>query len=366
MSGIEEPAGVDDRAYDQVGAREETSLVGFANVVLKYRGMIAVLMIACAVFGAFKFIQARPRYMTRIGVNVSANHAPAEVSGLAAQLGIAHPAASAEEVAFFTELLRSPPLLRQVAKGPYTVVTRKGRITGPLTIFYGFSGRPELHEDEMTDILNSGTSISGSARTGNIWIFVEATYPELAQQVAQNMVGLIDNYSRARKHAQAEAEREFVQGRLAEAKQELRTAEDQALKFRVDNRDFSSPALAMTNLRLLRDVSMKQLLYTSLLQTYDRARIAEARNVTSITILESPERPLKPERSDALSMPLLGAIAGLLLGIVIAFVRERMEETAAAPTPAFDHFRELRRDALRDLKNPLRPFGRVRKPVSDG
>jgi uncharacterized protein involved in exopolysaccharide biosynthesis len=118
--------------------------------------------------------------------------------------------------------------------------------------------------------------------------------------------------------------------------------------------------------RLLRDVSMKQQLYTSLLQSYDRARIAEAKNLPSITILEAPEKPIKPEPSSAIALPLLGAIAGLLLGIVVAFIRERMAETAASPTPAFEYYTELKRDAVRDLKNPLRPFGRSRNPASDG
>ncbi len=363
MSGIPGESGL---AAGGIRDDEETSLFGFVNILLKYRGMIAVLIIAMGVFGAFRFFEARPRYMTRLGINVASNQSSSDATGLAAQLGIGHASASAEDVALFTELLRSPPLLHKVARARYAVVTTKGTVTGPLQIFYGFRGAPELHQDEMTKILNEGLTISASSRTGNIWIFVDAPYPDLSQQVAQNMLGLIDGFSRARKHAQASAEREFVEGRVAEARGELRSAEDQAVEFRVENRDFSSPVLNMANLRLLREVSMKQQVYTSLLQSYDRARIEEARNITSITVLETPERPIKPERSDAISLPLLGAIAGLLLGIVVAFIRERMEETAAAPTAAFDHYRELKRQTLRDLKYPLRPFGRTRKPASDG
>ena len=130
----------------------------------------------------------------------------------------------------------------------------------------------------------------------------------------------------------------------------------------MDNRDFSSPVLDMSNARLQRDVTMKQQLYTSLLQSYDRARIDEARNLAAITLIESPERPPKPERSSAAAMPLLGAITGLLIAIVLAFVRERMAETHAAPTPAFANYTELKRQALRDLRNPLRPLGRALKP----
>jgi uncharacterized protein involved in exopolysaccharide biosynthesis len=367
MSGIHDGASViQARPYDEGLVHEETSLFGFVNVVLKYRGMLVVLMLACGIFGAVKFVQTPQSYSTRIGINVASNEPAPDPSGLISQLGLVPASGSAEQVAFFSELLKSPPLLRDVANRQYTVTTKKGTLSGPLMRFYGFSGNPQLHEKEMTDILSDNLTLSASGRTGNIWIFVATPYPDLSQQVALNIIRLVDGYSRARKHAQASAEREFIQGRLAEAKQELSVAENAAVQFRVENRSFSSPTLSMEDERLLRDVSMKQQLYTSLLQSYDRARIAEAKNLPSITLLEAPERPIKPEPSSAIALPLLGAIAGLLLGIVIAFIRERMAETAASPTPAFEYYQELKRDAVRDLKNPLRPFGRSRNPTSDG
>ena len=351
------------RAYDGVGAREETSLFGFVNVLLKYRGMISLFVLAFGVFGTAKFFEARPMYMTRVGINVAAGRDRPEETGLMARLGAAvKGGTSSQEIAFFSELLRSVPLLRQAALGPYTALTAKGTVSGPLGRFYGFAGRPEQHQDEMAEILSDNLRISGSPETGNLWIFVKAPYPELSQQIATNLVGQLDDYSRKRRHARAAAEREFVQERLTEARAELRGAEEQIVQFHLNNRDFSSPALDMSNARLQRDVVMKQQLYTSLLQSYDRARMDEARNLPVITLIESPERPPKPERSSAASLPLLAAITGLLIAIVLAFIRERMAETYAVPTPAFAYYTELKRQALRDLRNPLRPFGRALKP----
>lgn len=355
------------RAYDGSGAREETSLLGFVNVLLKYRGMVAVFVVAFGTSGMVKFLEARPLYATRVGINVDASRDRPEETGLAGRLGVVvGDGGSSQQIALFTELLRSPPLLRQVAKGPYRAITTQRTITGPLARFYGFKGRPELYQDEMTKILTDNVRISGSPRTGNLWIFVDAPYPELAQQVAGNFVRQLDGYSRMRRHAQAAAEREFIQERMTEARADLRAAEEQIVQFHLINHDFSSPVLSMANSRLQRDVTMKQQLYTSLLQSYDRARTAEARNLPVLTLFESPERPLMPERSSAASMPLLGAISGLLIAIVLAFIRERIAETSAAATPAFENYTELKRQALSDLKNPLRPFSRALKPRPDG
>jgi uncharacterized protein involved in exopolysaccharide biosynthesis len=350
-------------SYDGIGAREETSLFGFLNVLLKHRGMIALLVVAFGTFGMVKSFKARPMYTTRIGINVAAGRNGSDEAGLLSRLSVAAGrGASSLEIPFFTELLRSAPLLRRAEQGPYTARTAKGTLTGPLTRFYGFEGRPELYQDEMAQTLSENIRISGSPETGNLWIFVKAPYPELSQQIAANLVGQLDDYSRQRRHARAAAEREFIQERVTEARAELRAAEEQIVQFHLDNRDFSSPVLDIANARLQRDILMKQQLYTSLLESYDRARIDEARNLPTITLIESPERPAKPERSSSAAMPLLGAITGLLIAIVLAFIRERMAETHAAPTPAFANYTELKRQALRDLRNPLRPLGRALKP----
>jgi uncharacterized protein involved in exopolysaccharide biosynthesis len=357
------------RGYDDEGLREETSLFGFINILLKYRGMIALFVIVFGAVGLFKFFNALPTYSTRVGINLEANNKSRTeaASGIAAQLALAMASSgAAPEVQLFTEMLRSPPFLRAAAKGPYTVMTKQGPVTGQLAQFYGFKGPPEFHRDEMTDLLLEKVKVTGSTRTGNLWVTVEAPYPDLSQQIAANLISQVDQFSRRRKHSQAEAEREFIQARLGEARAELQSAENAVVQFRLNNRAYSSPELVMASSRLQRDVVMKQQLYTSLLQAYDHARIEEARNQPSITILEPPERPTTPERSSAASMPLLWAITGLLIAIMLAFIRERMAETAASPTPAFEHYKELRREALGDLKNPLRPVGRVLKPPAHG
>lgn len=347
--------------YDGVGPREETSLLGFANVVLKHRRMIAVFVIAFGAYGLVRFFESQPVYTTRIGVNVQAARDRAPQSTLSALLGAVRGAASSgQEVAFFNELLRSPPLLRDVAAGTFTVHTAGGVITGPLTVFYRMKGRPEEHEDETRAILTDNVRIVSSPRTGNVWVFVDAPYPELAQQIANSLILHVDQISRRRRHSENAAARQFVQERMASALTELRAAEEQLVQFQLTNRTVSSPPLMMASERLRQDISIKQALYTSLLQSYDRARIEEARDLPAVTILELPELPLKRERSPANSLPLLSAIGGLLIAIVIAFIRERVAESSAAATPAFEYYTELKRETIRGLRSPFGQSDRAR------
>lgn len=359
MTGMLPPGAASDAPTpDAVGVREETSLYGFVNVLLRYRRMIALLVLLFGGYGTTRFLQEKPTFTTRLWISVG------QVSGRAAQLAALAGGGtiSTPDVEFYTELLRSGPLLREAAEGPYTVSTGKGSVTGSLPSLLGLTGPSSVHAEEMIRYLTRNIRLSSSSHTGNMWIFVGTPYPELSQQVGLRLVALLNDYA-ARKHAsRAAAERRFIAGRLATARAELAGAEGNTLRFRLNNRDISSPALAMEEERLQRELGIRQQSYTSLLQTYDRARIEEAKDIPAITILEAPEKPLKPERSKSASVPLLAAISGLLVGIVVAFIRVRLLDLARSPTTAFDEYRELKRQTAQDFRNPFRGLIRPSRP----
>jgi hypothetical protein len=117
MSGTHDVGLIPGRTYEERTIHEETSLFGFVNVLLKYRGMLVLLMVACGLFGAVKYAQSTASYVTRIGINVTSNEPAPDPTGLIAQLGLVPASGSAEQVAFISELLKSPPLLRDVVTG---------------------------------------------------------------------------------------------------------------------------------------------------------------------------------------------------------------------------------------------------------
>jgi len=342
-------------------AREETSLFGFVNILLKYRFMVGLFVVAFGAVGFVEFLQSQRTYTSRMWINITPSRDSLSQLALLNRAGNA-----AQDVAFTTELLRSAPLLRRAAEAQYTVNTPRGKITAPLSQLYGFEGPPERHADEMVKVLTHNVRMSPSPQTGNLWIFIDAPYPDLPPQIGNKFVELLDEYGRMRRRTRAAGEREFIEQRVAEARANLTMAENRIVEFRLANRRISSPSLEMEYDRLDRDVSMRQQHYTALLQAYDRARIAEARNVPAITVLEAPVTPLKAERSSSGSLPLLRAITGLLIAIMIAFIRERLSETSESPTPAFETYRNLKREAARDLLHPLRSFSRLLRPRANG
>ena len=284
------------------------------------------------------------------------------LAGIAAQYGLSIVGSDpSQSIEFYGDLLSSHELLREVAKKEYQIHSGKGVKQGTLPQLYGIhAGTRDAEIDLAVDVLQGHILTKASRRTGVVTYFVAAPMAELAQQIAQNMVTQLDLYNSETRRSQATAERNFIEARLAESRLALSGAEDQLRAFRDNNREYASSAtLSLENDRLQRQVAMRQQLYTALSQAYEQARIAEVRDTPAISIVEPPELPSSPDTAYGMRNTLLGAIAGMLVGIVLAFVRERFYETKASGSRTFADFSDLKQATLGDLARPWQPVGRL-------
>jgi uncharacterized protein involved in exopolysaccharide biosynthesis len=349
--------------------REETSLLGFINTLLKYRRMLAVTALVGGVVGVAAFISDRQTYTTRAAFTVGRTRTPVQLVNPWARrteaLDIAGDAR--QSASYYVELLVSRPVLRAAASGTFTVLTAKGRETAPLAYFYGIKGRPAVALEGTVEEVRNHIRISASQQTGTVWFFIDSPYPEISAQLANSLMQQLEQYNLEHRQTQATAERAFIEKRLDEAAVDLHTAENQLAAFRERNRNYgASPQLVMVSSRLNREVMMRQQLYDALMRSYEQARLEEVRDLPTITILEPAVVPTSPIKGSSGRKPFLGAITGLLIGIIVAFMRERVDETRTAQTPAFMRYSALKRQTLRDLAQPWEPIGRLFRARSDG
>jgi uncharacterized protein involved in exopolysaccharide biosynthesis len=339
-------------------AREDTSLLGFVNVLLRHRRII----VATALLGtAVCLVSAlmEPRYYSTHVLFTARGAQSSPLGGLAAQFGLTivgdDPTQSME---FYEDLLKSTELLRRVTAHDYRVRTPKGVVTGKLPVFLKVhAGSPEAEIDVAAVKLRTLITTVVTRRTGIITFAISAPYPDLAQQIAVNMMDELDKYNAARHHKQVSAERTFIEQRMDESQAALSTAENDLKVFRDLNREYrASPTLHLENDRLERAVDMRQQLYTALAQAYDRARIEEEREGPTINIVEPADLPEFPDVSYGARNILLGTIAGMLVGIVVAFVRERIRETETEGSPTFVAYKDLKRATVEDIARPWRRF----------
>jgi uncharacterized protein involved in exopolysaccharide biosynthesis len=339
-------------------AREETSLLGFVNVLLRHRGIIAATTLLATIVCLASALMEPKYYSTRVLFTARSASAGA-LGGIAAQFGLSIVGEDpSQSIEFYEDLLRSNELLRQVAKHEYRVQMPKGVVTGQLPVFYGIhAGTRDAEVDVAAATLRPDIQTNATRRTGIITFIVAAPYPDLAQQVAMTMMTELDRYNTERRRSAVTAERRFIEQRLAEARAALTQAEANLEQFLEVNREYkTAPKLSIESDRLDREVQMRQQLYTSLSSAYDKARIEEERDVPAISIVEPASLPDGPDTSYGMRNTLLGAIAGLLVGIVIAFIRERMRETKDEGTAAYSVYTDLKRATVADLARPWRRF----------
>jgi uncharacterized protein involved in exopolysaccharide biosynthesis len=340
---------------------EETSLLGFVNIVLRHRGLI----IGCALLGTVVCLAIALRETRTYSTAVMFTARGAKsglLAGIAAQYGLSIVGADpSQSLEFYESLMNSPELLREVAKQQYEIHTRNGVRRGQLPVFYGIhAGSHDAEIALAMRRLGGSVSTTSTRRTGIVTYVVSSPNPELTQQIARNMVEQVNHFNLQGRQSQAGAERDFIEKRLDETRAALARAEDQLRSFRDLNREYATSAkLSLENDRLNREVTMRQQLYTALSQAYDQARIEEVRDIPTITVLEPPGLPTSPNTEYGIRNTLLGTIAGMLVGIMLAFGRERLYESQAAGSRTFADFSDLKRDTLHDLAQPWEPVGRL-------
>ena len=99
---------------------------------------------------------------------------------------------------------------------------------------------------------------------------------------------------------------------------------------------------------------MRQSVFTSLTQAYERARIDEVRDTPVITVVETAEVPVLPERRRLILKGMLALFTGGILGILLIFTREFMLTGHRLQAERFAEFETLKQETLRDILRPWR------------
>lgn len=282
-------------------------------------------------------------------------------AGLAAQFGLTVTGSpSAESPAFFLELLKTHDMLNAIAGAEYPLGNGAG--TGPLERAYGIIGPPPaLAREKAIRALALQIHASASAKTGILSVVVTTPSPTLSAQIAQQVLVQLRRFNTERRQTQATSEREFAEARTAEGKQQLAQAESRLEGFLQVNRDYrNAPRLVFEEDRLARDVSMRQQLYTSLAQAYEQAKLEEVRQTATLTVLQPPILPVSADPRGLIRRAMFALLLGLMVGVLFAYIRQYAEKARTNEVDEYAEFKALKRDAIADLRHPLRTIIRAR------
>jgi uncharacterized protein involved in exopolysaccharide biosynthesis len=246
--------------------------------------------------------------------------------GIAAQLGIdfTHET-GAESPEFYTELLRSRELLKEVAlttftdRSPGEASERRAPLMDHLRIK---AETPAERTVKAVGLLQDRIETNVDLRAGVITLETAMPTPTLAVRVNERLLELLNRFNLERRQSQARAEREFIEARLVEARQQLQREEARLAEWLNSNKRFEAASLQAEQARLQRQVDLRQQVFLTLSTAYEQARIDEVRNTPVLTIIDRPEGFVKMQGRGLIRNSLLAAIVGGIAAASLIFLLE--------------------------------------------
>lgn len=323
--------------------------------------MIAVIALLFGLKTGIDVIKLPRYYSTEAEFMPQGARGQSQLTGLARQFGINIGTDAGDTPQFYMDLITSRLILGEVAKKQYEMKTDSGVYSGTLIKLLGGGKLPQRAQGPfVVEEMKKLVDVQSSPKTGVITLTVRAFTPDMAVQLANNILAEVNTFNLNRRQQAAAGEREFVENREAEALSDLRNAEESLETFLVQNRDFAvSPTLQLEHSRLVRAVDMRQALYTQLAAALDQAKIEEVRNLPVITVLAPPEAPLIPESKKGVRKVLFALIIGTIIGAMIAFARAGLAASTRGHPNDIAEFDLLKHETLEDIKHPWRPVVRM-------
>jgi uncharacterized protein involved in exopolysaccharide biosynthesis len=260
----------------------------------------------------------------------------ASLMGLAGQLGLSSLASGGGSLPpeYFAEVLHSRSILEATLQSKFPA----GDSAAPqraLVDILGVDGpTPRARLEDGVRELDDRIVASVDKRTGVINLRVKSRSPVVAAGVANRMVELLNEFNLDRRQVQSREQRRFTGERVVQAQQELRGAEAALRRFLEANREYrGSPVLEYQASRLQRDVQVKQEVYLMLAKAHEEARIAEARDIPVLTIIDNAVPPVRRSFPRRTLNTLLGLFLGGLLGLALAFLHTGRRSKPAPSIP---------------------------------
>lgn len=261
---------------------------------------------------------------------------PGGLAGLAEQLGVGLAGSDAtQNPAFYVDLLKSRPILEQLVDARYAIAPGRAVMYTDVNALRGDT--QALRREAAIARLKRELDVALAPRTGVVTVRLETLDAELSRLMLQRTLDLLNQFNQSTRRSQASAERRFTEGRLAESRAELRAAEDRVTEFLSRNLALdNSASLRAEEARLQRELSTRQGIVSTLAQAYEQARIDEVRDTPLLTVIETPERAVRPVSRGLVPKTLVALLLGMLVGVLVTLARGLVRPLALG-TPAVDN-----------------------------
>jgi uncharacterized protein involved in exopolysaccharide biosynthesis len=312
-------------------ARDESvSLLWMVAVLVRDRRLLLAGTAAGLVLGLAVALLRPKTYTTTFSFLPQSDQdaSRAGLANLAGQFGISLGAVGGvgQPPQLYADLLVTRAVLAPIATDSVAIGPDSTRRV-PLAEFLdvGADAPAVVVEKTLRELRRNVIATALASRTGMVTTRVRTRSPYVSLHIAERLLEGLNHFNLITRQSQAREERRFTEGRLEEARAELRAAEDALQRFLQVNREFAeSPALTFQRDRLQREVVLRQQVVTSLAQRYEENRIREVRDTPVITIVDTPSLAARPDSRLIALIVLLGAVAGCCVGVLAVISRDAL------------------------------------------
>lgn len=176
---------------------------------------------------------------------------------------------------------------------------------------------------------------------GLLKVYAYDSSPRLAADLANYSVIALDEFNKKGNIQAARRLKKFVSEQLAAAKVDLAEAEEKLKKFETQSQMVKISEKELMYAQLLRDVKVKEAIYTMLMQEYEKSKIDEAKEELYFEVLDPAQVPRRPY----VPKPFLYSVIALVLGgfsaVFLAFFFEYLEGLGIK-VPQVDYEKEIK------------------------
>lgn len=173
--------------------------------------------------------------------------------------------------------------------------------------------------DAALKVLREELDVSMDLKTSVLTILYATKEPKLSADIVNNVVDGLDKFILTKRTTSASEQRKFIEGRLAEVKQDLTKSENALKDFREQNAQVRSPQLLLEQGRLERDLQINTALFVELKKQYEIAKIEEVKNMPVINVLDMARPAVikdSPKRSRIVLVAFLFSLAGVIVYVL--------------------------------------------------
>jgi uncharacterized protein involved in exopolysaccharide biosynthesis len=265
----------------------------------------------------------------------------------------------------------------QVQAGDLSVALLRSRhLRAPLVETFGLKERykTKTMEDALAELDTHSSYFVG--QEGLVTVLIEDRDPEIAARMVNQSIELLDKFNAEQRMTRGQRTRMFVERELAATETTLRAAEDSLRQYQsqtklgplsaemesavgtsaellgrklqleialgmrsnvlregneelrrlrselveIDRKLAELPALGLEHARLMRDLKVRESVYTFLRTEYEQAKIQEARDTPSLTVVDRAYPPIRRHRPQRTMIAVSASGVAALLGTLVALV----------------------------------------------